>query len=262
MQTINWLNELCVSEITFVNAHTAPAKVYPMRNKGRRHHGFIYTIKGPETYTFDDIEIVSAPNSVLYIPKNAQYNMRLQGDESIVIFIDFELAQDNPPHQPFLVKFSESDTIKTLFADAEKAWNRKTAGSPSACKSLFFKICECIIKRKESYLCSEGYAKIADSVTYLHAHYLEPDFRIMKLSQLSKMSAKYYEKLFYQRSGVSPKDYVLTLKIERAKELLLNEKNLVKDVAFQLGYSDIYHFGKIFKTRTGYTPSDYRKENM
>ena len=261
MQTINWLNELCISEITFVNAHTAPAKVYPMRNKGRRHHGFIYTIKGPETYTFDDREIVSSPDSVLYITKNAQYSMQLEGDESIVIFIDFELANASP-HPPFLVKFSETDTIKTLFADAEKAWNRKNAGSPSACKSLFFKICESLIKKKESYLCSEGYAKIAESVTYLHAHYLEPDFRIMKLAELSKISAKYYEKLFYQRFGVSPKEYVLSLKIERAKELLLSEKNLVKDVAFQLGYSDIYHFGKIFKARTGYTPREYRNQNM
>ncbi len=101
MQTINWLNGLCVSEISFVNAHTAPAKVYPMRNKGRRYHGFIYTIKGPETYTFDDRELVSSPDSVLYIPKNAQYTMHLQGDESIVIFIDFELACDAPPIRHF-----------------------------------------------------------------------------------------------------------------------------------------------------------------
>ncbi len=261
MQTINWLNGLCVSEINFVNAHTAPAKVYPMRNKGRRHHGFIYTIKGPETYTFDDVEIVSAPDSVLYIPKDAQYNMKLEGDESNVIFIDFELACD-APHPPFLVKFSETDTIKNLFSDAEKAWTRKTAGSPAACKALFFKICESLIKKKESYLCSDGYAKIAESITYLHAHYLDPDFRIMKLSEIAKISAKYYEKLFSQRFGISPKEYVLSLKTERAKELLLNEKNLVKDVAFQLGYSDIYHFGKIFKARTGYTPSEYRKEYM
>jgi two-component system response regulator YesN len=47
--------------------------------------------------------------------------------------------------------------------------------------------------------------------------------------------------------------------MERAKELLLSERLMLKDIALMLGYADAYHFGKIFKTKTGYTPGEYRQ---
>jgi AraC-like DNA-binding protein len=106
---------------------------------------------------------------------------------------------------------------------------------------------------------SGGYSKISESVNYLHAHYTENDFRVEKLYEIAKISSRYYEKLFFQKFGETPKEYILKLKIESPKELLLSEKTLIKDIALKLGYSDIYHFVKIFKKKTGYTPGQYRK---
>ena len=54
METIKWLNELCVCEINFVNMHNASKKAYPNRNRGRRHHGFVFTFENTEILTFDD----------------------------------------------------------------------------------------------------------------------------------------------------------------------------------------------------------------
>ena len=116
-----------------------------------------------------------------------------------------------------------------------------------------------MIRKGESYMNSDGYAKISESVKYLHSHCMENDFRVDKLYEIAKISSRYYEKLFYQKFGETPKEYILKLKIESAKELLLSEKTLIKDIALKLGYSDIYHFGKIFKKKTGYSPSQYRK---
>ena len=59
-------------------------------------------------------------------------------------------------------------------------------------------------------------------------------------------------------NGTTPKEYVISLKMEQAKELLMSEKLLIRDIALMLGYSDIYHFGKIFTKKTGFTPSEYR----
>lgn len=260
METIKWLNELCISEVNFVNIHNAPAGVYPMRNRGRRHHGLVYTIKNTETLTFDDRELKLIPSSVVYIPKGAQYNLALDGEYSLDIYIDFELSDESEYHPPFRIKFDEGDSIKTYFQDAEKTWNRNSPDKQASLKSIFYKICAQMIKKRELYLNPDGYSKIADSVTYLHSHYLENEFKVSTLSEMSGISSRYYEHLFYKRFGQTPKEYVLYLKIERAKELLLNEKNLVKNVAEQLGYADIYHFGKIFKQKTGYTPSEYKKE--
>jgi two-component system response regulator YesN len=51
------------------------------------------------------------------------------------------------------------------------------------------------------------------------------------------------------------------MKLDLAKELLANEKTSVTDVATTLGYADIYHFSKLFKAKTGFAPSEYKKNN-
>ena len=260
MDTIEWLNNLCLSEVNFVSLHKAPSKVYPMRNKGRRHHGLIFTFENTEILGFDDKEIKAVPFSIVYIPKGAQYNLALIGKSSNDIFIDFELAREDY-HPPFRVKFDENDSVKTLFQDAEKTWAKNATSRQASLKSIVYKILAQMIKQSELYLNPDGYSKIKDSVSYLHSHYLEADFKITRLAKISGISQRYYEKLFRQKFGVTPKEYVLSLKIERAKALLLGGEQLVRDIALGLGYADIYHFGKIFKEKTGYTPTEFKKEN-
>ena len=54
---------------------------------------------------------------------------------------------------------------------------------------------------------------------------------------------------------------MLGLKMELARELLLGEKLSVADVAYELGYADVYHFCKIFKQKVGTTPGAYKRES-
>ena len=253
-----WLNGLSVSEINFTTTYTAKAESYPMTNNSRNHHGFIYTVKGTERYIFEDRTVVATPNSVLYLPKGSKYKITLEGEESVVIYVDFELYNSSL-HAPFCIMFDEDKTVQSLFSDAEKYWSRKNFDWHACSKSIFYKICSHIIRKSESYMSSEGYSKIADSVNYLHRHYTENDFKVEKLYEIAKISSRYYEKLFYRKFSKTPKEYIVDLKIECAKELLLQEKSLIKDVALKLGYNDIYHFGKIFKKKTGYTPSQFRQ---
>ena len=76
-----------------------------------------------------------------------------------------------------------------------------------------------------------------------------------------QVSPRYFKTLFGQQFGMSPKEYVISLRIKSSKELLMNEKNQVQDVAFMVGYSDVYHFSKLFKKKTGYTPTEYKREH-
>ena len=253
-----WLDSLSVLEINFITTYIAKSEIYPITNKHRNHHGFIYTVKGSETYSFEDNSIVAVPNSVLYLPKGSKYKVTLEGEESVVIYVDFEM-QEFSPRAPFCIKFEDDKSIMPLFIEAEKECNEKSSDCQSACKSLFYKICSRMIQKSEVYMDSRAYSKILESLNYLHSHYMENSFRISTLYRIANVSSRYYEKLFFQKFGVTPKEYILKLKMEYAKELLLSEKIPINDIALKLGYSDIYHFGKIFKKKTGYTPSQYRK---
>lgn len=254
----NWLNSLAVSEINFAQTYILQRHDFPLANRCRKHHGFLYTVKGIERYKFYDKEIVTAPNSIIYLPKGSNFRINLESEDSHAICINFEL-HNTETHPPFCVKFENDETIKHLFLDAENTWKKKNIEYPSDSKCIFFRICSRMIRKCEHYINSDGYAKIAESVDYLHNHYMDRDFRIDSLFKIANISSRYYEKLFYQKFGKTPKEYVLDLKIECAKELLLQEKSSIKNAALQLGYSDIYHFGKMFKAKTGYTPGQYRK---
>lgn len=255
-----FLNNLMLSDLAFAYTYVAASDKYPMRNKGRSHNGLLYTIKGTETYHFRDRSIEAVPGSVLYIPKGEQYTITLQGEESVVITVDFEI--DGTPARPFRTDFSENNTIKSYFQDLEMMWERKKSYYLPECKSHFYKIIATLSRQISHTEESTRSEVVKTAERYMRANYLKKDFRIEELAEITGISLRYFETLFQKEYHVTPKAYILYLKTERAKELLLSEKLLIKDIAVMLGYSDIYHFGKIFKAKTGYTPSEYRSTHV
>lgn len=61
-----------------------------------------------------------------------------------------------------------------------------------------------------------------------------------------------------QRTGTSPVDYWISLKIRQAKRLLREDRWNVTQIAGILGYSSIHHFTRMFKRSTGMSPSAYK----
>ena len=258
--TFDFLNQLCISELCFVQTYVASRSDYPMHNKGRRHHGLLYTVKGTETYQFGIFKVEAVPGSVLYIPKDENYIITLSDPESIVMVLDFETTGKHCA--PFLVRFSDSGSVKSYFTRLETDWNRNNPAYLPDCKSSFYRIVGLMAKQLHMYQPAHKYDKIAKGVDYLHENYLQNDFRLETAAAHTGVSYRYFETLFREKHGASPKEYVLNMKIERAKELLLSEKMLIRDIALTLGYSDIYHFGKIFTAKTGVTPSEYKNSCM
>ncbi len=79
------------------------------------------------------------------------------------------------------------------------------------------------------------------------------------LSEQFGLVPSYLSKLFKDYKGISPSDYLLKLRIEKAKELISSQPDfLTKDIAESIGFSDPLYFSKIFKKKTGMTPSEYK----
>ena len=254
------LENLCLCEINLVHTYVASRIQYPMRNRGRAHCGMLYTKEGHEKYSFFDGSITAAPDTILIIPKGESYTIDLSDEKSVVVCVEFEMSVE-ADFRPFLIKTGRNNAVANLFTEAEKDWKRKKPGFNADCKAVIYKIIALICRQESRYLNTAGYEKIAESVDYLHKHCFENDFRLSKLAKMSNMSDRYYETLFFAEFNMTPKEYVLSLKIALAKELLTNERTTVSDVACLLGYADIYHFSKLFKMKTGYTPSQYKNRS-
>ena len=258
LDIVKWLNDLCIFEVTLATSCIEDGANYPVKNDNRRQSGFVYTVEGTEIYRYRDKTIRVEPGSVLYMPKGEKYTIELEkGEKNVAIVIDCEVMSENIG-RPFCVNMHKASDIKSLFLECEKTWMRNKPDSKAQCKSIFYKIVSSVIKQEVYYSSTQNYKKISPAVDYLHAHYLEEDFRIDTLFAIADVSPRYFETLFFNEFKMTPKEYVTSLKIKLAKQLLKSEKYSVGDIAMQLGYCDAYHFSKMFKSKTGYTPREYK----
>lgn len=75
------------------------------------------------------------------------------------------------------------------------------------------------------------------------------------------MSANYLSDLLKIETGKSAKDHIHDYVIGKAKNLLLNSNNNINEIAYNLGFTYPQHFSKLFKNKTGFSPSEFRHSN-
>ncbi|WP_168121125.1 helix-turn-helix domain-containing protein [Paenibacillus sp. HB172176] len=93
---------------------------------------------------------------------------------------------------------------------------------------------------------------------YMKAH-LQDDFKRDDAASAVYLNPAYLSRLFRKETGKSLTDYLVELRIAKAKEELAHTQKKISDIAIAVGYSNFSHFSQIFKKATGVTPQDYRK---
>lgn len=87
---------------------------------------------------------------------------------------------------------------------------------------------------------------------------LEKPWTINDMAKLLDLSPSRFSHIYTSIFKTSPKNDLLTERINMAKFLLLSHSYTISEVATKVGYDNIYHFSKQFKKLTGYSPSSYR----
>ncbi|MCH4889654.1 AraC family transcriptional regulator [Acidaminobacter sp. JC074] len=93
--------------------------------------------------------------------------------------------------------------------------------------------------------------------------YIDNDFASIKstheISRAFDFNLDYISRRFKAQTGQSLKDYLMTTRINNARKLLDLTDMSIEDIGTSIGYQDPYYFSKIFKKKTGESPSGYRK---
>lgn len=101
---------------------------------------------------------------------------------------------------------------------------------------------------------------VREAVNFIRNNY----FRGINVSDIAEhisVNRSYLYKLFQISFDMSPKDFLTTYRISRAKELLTWSELSIEGIAWSCGYNDTLVFSKVFKKQTGMSPTVYRKEN-
>ena len=92
---------------------------------------------------------------------------------------------------------------------------------------------------------------------YIEAN-LDQEVALSQMAAIAGMSSHYFAELFKQSVRLSPHQYVLRRRIERARKLLHDPNMRILEAGVRSGFSDQSHFTKIFRRMVGVTPSEYR----
>ena len=87
------------------------------------------------------------------------------------------------------------------------------------------------------------------------------DIKIDEIAETFNYSRNHLYALFKKEYGVSPKEYLLNLRIEKARQFL-EDKSLelsIKEIAYAIGFHDPFYFSKLFSSKVGYSPLQYKK---
>lgn len=92
---------------------------------------------------------------------------------------------------------------------------------------------------------------------FIHANHTE-DISLEDVAKYVNASVFYFCKMFKKYTGLNFTDYLSRLRIERAKNLLLNPNIKICDIAYEVGFQSLTHFNRVFRKITGLSPSEYR----
>ncbi|SEI54078.1 helix-turn-helix transcriptional regulator [Pseudomonas sp. NFR16] len=87
---------------------------------------------------------------------------------------------------------------------------------------------------------------------------LDKAFDLGRLASQASMSVSHFSRLFSKATGRSPSRYFIHLRMETARQLLLESDLSILEVALEVGYASPSHFAQVFKRYSGVTPREYR----
>lgn len=102
---------------------------------------------------------------------------------------------------------------------------------------------------------------VSQAVNFIESNY-DQHLRVEELAAELGLSRSYFCRIFREKMGVSPQEYIISYRLEKAVELLTVKRLTQKEVARQVGYPDVYAFSRMFKRKYGMSPGKYRSEKL
>lgn len=245
------LNKIVVTEITDVI--TVPS-LKGRRDEilGRKCYGLSFCEEGQITYTHNGKAFVSDPEHAIILPKGQSYT--LSGDKTgNFALINFDCA-DLLCDTMILLPLRNVEPLLKDFAQMKSLFLFER-NRPKII-SLFYNI----IHNLSFPDCPE-HNQILPAIRYLEKNYSSPELANKVLAEQCNLSEVYFRRLFIKSFGVTPKQYVIDARINKAKQMLTDGLLKIEAVAEACGFSSPYHFCRLFRQKTGVTPSAFAKES-
>lgn len=247
---MNMLNKITVTDIEELFTVSSPkGRVQEIYN--RENYGLSFCAEGKITYEMNGKQAVSDENHAVILPKGQNYS--LYGNKSgIFPVINFD-CKDFLCDEVISLPIQSADTY---IKDFEKM---KALSLFEENRTKMMSVFYDILYRLSTE--SSVHYLILPAIRYIESNYQNPKLSNADLAEQCSISEVYFRKIFTETYKTTPKQFIVDIRINKAKQLLSEGLLKVGAVSGLCGFSNQFHFCRIFKEKTGFTPTEYIKRN-
>lgn len=239
--------------------HVLPANKKDV-HRNRAFHGLVLNEpNGKRDYYFSDGTVMRTEgNQLFYLPKGSYYKVIPIKTErpNNCYAINFDAAFSDVP---FAMSFRDPEPIIKAFRDAAEEWRKQTEFSHVTVRKLLYEIIlNMAEEQKKRYTPSATEALIAPAVEKINADFTQNELSVSALARDCGITESYFRRIFTEKFGISPKEYIIRLRIGYAKDLLSVGGVSVSEIARLCGYAEPTHFSREFSKRVGVSPAEFK----
>lgn len=237
--------------------------------KGRRDYQILYVANGKTHFWFDGREeIVSAGYMVLYKPEEIQKYVYYLEDNPEVFWIHFTgsdvkniLAYHDISLDEHVFYCGVLPDYKALFRKIIQELQLCRYGYEDYIASLFNDILLLVDRQQHEQKKATGNVQeqIERAAAYFNENY-NTKISIDDYAESLHISTNWFIHNFKQYAGMSPAQYILSLRMVNAQSLLERTTYNIKEISEIVGYENPLYFSRVFKKEIGKSPAQYRKE--
>ncbi len=217
--------------------------------KARPYAALSFRERGTGTFKIGGKIFHTEPGDVLFIPADTPYEVEYSPSESIVVNME-SCAYPSPE----LFTLNSKSGVALMFALLLDEWDKYP--SSNRAKATIYGILE-----KIGEYCSEDTENpvLNKCIQYIDVNFCDPELDIKKVCEVAFISRSNLYRLFLRRFGISPKQYIIKQRLNKAVKLLVSAELSVKEISSACGFSDDKYFSRIFKEKYGSPPSKLRR---
>lgn len=233
-------------------------KSKPLTYSGSHFHDsleIILNLEGEGVMTVGDSEFDFSVGDVVCIPPGVPHTKRAKN-----IFSDIFIVMNCFDLKPrTLVTFSDHDSsVKNLLSMIHSIYHKKERNYQIITEQLASALEQLVIGRTQTDRRPDSRTSAVASI--IVEHFSEPDFDVYKFLERLGYCTDHIRRIFTKDIGMSPLEYMTSVRIDHAKKLLRENHRLhytITEIAIASGYSDISYFSRVFKKHTGMSPKAY-----
>lgn len=226
----------------------------------RKQDLMICILEGSSFYEFEDGAMQMQAGDVIFVARDCYYQRRILTENYRTVYVYFyfdEETENLPPHEVF----RGSDGMEMSFMRLYKKWAAHGMAYKSESMSLFYQLYAQLIQANRPNYLPQAKQELFDQVMHrISEHYTDAELSVAELAEDAGISEVHFRRCFRKIYKVSPQEYITALRVEHAKERIQYSGGAMDEIAKSVGFRDPGYFSRIFKKKTGFTPSEYRRQ--